>query len=229
MACRSASILVRLAGGALRRTIHTRGWRTSLQQHSRPHARMSVSSALQLCLQVRAFFPGVSAPLIGGSLESGVNYVVYVACLDALTSRRAAAAEQSAEPRRAAAGHGPDTHSAVSEAQRRRHFTADPALADVGVAAAVAGVALSFVLSPVELVKCRLQVHGPLYLNPAHCVRLTVQREGWHGLTRGLGATMLREIPGNAIFFTVYEVLHVHSCLRADYADCSCPLVLQCT
>ncbi len=27
------------------------------------------------------------------------------------------------------------------------------------------------------------------------------------GLTRGLGATMAREVPGNALFFTAYEAL----------------------
>ena len=35
----------------------------------------------------------------------------------------------------------------------------------------------------------------------------TVQQEGVFGLTRGLGGTIARETPGNALFFTVYEVL----------------------
>lgn len=44
--------------------------------------------------------------------------------------------------------------------------------------------------------------HGPL-----QCLLLSVEHEGMRGLTRGTGATMAREIPGNAIFFTSYEIL----------------------
>ena len=44
------------------------------------------------------------------------------------------------------------------------------------------------------------------YRNPVHCLRLSVREEGARGLLRGLGATLAREVPGNALFFTVYEV-----------------------
>ena len=39
------------------------------------------------------------------------------------------------------------------------------------------------------------------YSSTAACVRHLVRTEGLLGLTRGVGATMLRETPGNAIFF----------------------------
>ena len=48
---------------------------------------------------------------------------------------------------------------------------------------------------------------GSKFHNPMDCLRLTLSREGWWGLTRGVGATMIREIPGNSIFFTSYEIL----------------------
>ncbi len=62
----------------------------------------------------------------------------------------------------------------------------------IPLAAASAGTALSFVLSPAELIKCRLQAHGPsFYRNSWDCIQKTVQAEGLRGLTRGLGATLL--------------------------------------
>jgi hypothetical protein len=59
-----------------------------------------------------------------------------------------------------------------------------------------------------------LQVHHKLYQSPLHCIRLTLQQEGAAGLTRGFGATLAREVPGNALFFVTYEVC--------------CPLWLRC-
>ena len=51
-----------------------------------------------------------------------------------------------------------------------------------------------------------MQVNAQRYINPMHCLRLTIREEGARGLLRGLGATLAREVPGNALFFTVYEV-----------------------
>lgn len=81
----------------------------------------------------------------------------------------------------------------------------------VPAAAGLAGVVLSFVLSPFELIKCRLQMGSRdvthRYNGPRHCLQHLLKTEGALGLTRGLGATIAREAPGNAIFFTVYETL----------------------
>ena len=56
--------------------------------------------------------------------------------------------------------------------------------------------------------QCRMQVAvGSQFSSPVHCLQLTIRGEGYWGLTRGLGSTMIREVPGNAIFFTVYETL----------------------
>ena len=41
---------------------------------------------------------------------------------------------------------------------------------------------------------------------PRQCLQHLLKTEGPLGLTRGLKATIAREAPGNAIFFTVYEV-----------------------
>jgi uncharacterized membrane protein YgcG len=80
-----------------------------------------------------------------------------------------------------------------------------PPLHAVSVAGAVAGVALSVILSPTELVKCRMQVGQ--HTSPIACLQAVVRTEGAWGLARGLRATLCREVPGNALFFTVYEGL----------------------
>jgi len=72
-----------------------------------------------------------------------------------------------------------------------------------------AGFAISFLLTPVELVKCRLQVQASdkkMYKGPIDCAIKTYKYGG--GLTslfKGHTATMLREIPGGAAYFGMYE------------------------
>eukprot|EP00803_Ostreobium_quekettii_P008881 evm.model.scf_335EXC.7 EVM.evm.TU.scf_335EXC.7 scf_335EXC:36030-41569(-) len=124
----------------------------------------------------RGLYRGLTPPLIGGSLETGVNYLVYKRVLDLLKD-----------------GASPSSLSPLHH---------------VAIAAGTAGVALSFVLGPAELIKCRMQVAvGSQYTSPMHCLRFAIQSEGYWGLTRGLGGTLAREVPGNAIFFTSYELL----------------------
>ncbi|KXZ43066.1 hypothetical protein GPECTOR_105g98 [Gonium pectorale] len=59
---------------------------------------------------------------------------------------------------------------------------------------------------------CRMQQSGSAARypgGPLQCLREVVAQEGGmlRGLMRGLGATLAREVPGNALFFTVYEAL----------------------
>lgn len=52
------------------------------------------------------------------------------------------------------------------------------------------------------------------YNTPWGCFQDLLRTEGLKGITRGIGATMARETPGNALFFVVYEVQsHAGSCL----------------
>lgn len=53
--------------------------------------------------------------------------------------------------------------------------------------------------------QCRMQMVGSPYRGPLHCLRHLVASEGWLGLTRGLGLTIAREVPGSIVYFGTYE------------------------
>ena len=85
-------------------------------------------------------------------------------------------------------------------------------LLELSMAGAGAGTVVPFVLTPVELIKCRLQVQNSMssefraYTGPIDCIRQTLKTEGLvNGLYKGHGATLLREIPGNFFWYGVYE------------------------
>lgn len=82
-------------------------------------------------------------------------------------------------------------------------------LPQVFLSGAIAGSIVSNILTPVELVKCRLQVPAEkgavAYKGPIDCLVRSVREEGLHVLVRGHAATMMREIPGTACWFGAYE------------------------
>lgn len=87
--------------------------------------------------------------------------------------------------------------------------TDSPTTAMFLIAAASAGFASSFIVNPVERVKILLQAasDGNSH-SEAECIQQVLKSEGWSGfLGRGLGTTMLREIPSDAIYFSVYGLL----------------------
>lgn len=86
------------------------------------------------------------------------------------------------------------------------------------VCGAGAGLAVSFLACPTELIKCRLQAQSALadagsagaavkYSGPMDVAKHVLRSAGARGLFRGLVPTMAREIPGNAAMFGVYEAL----------------------
>lgn len=86
-------------------------------------------------------------------------------------------------------------------------------LPQLSFSAALAGACASFVLTPVELVKCKMQVQnivnptkqkGP---GPIEITRLILKREGFKGLWLGQTGTIIRETGGSAAWFTTFEVV----------------------
>ena len=80
------------------------------------------------------------------------------------------------------------------------------------LAGGFAGFMASFVLTPVELVKCQLQVSN-LSLDKSHhtygtIIKSTIRDRGIIGLWKGLNSTIVREVIGTAIWFGTYEYVN---------------------
>ncbi|KAF0691773.1 Aste57867_17044 [Aphanomyces stellatus] len=84
------------------------------------------------------------------------------------------------------------------------------------MAGAWAGFVNSFVVTPVELVKCHLQAQGEAihmakdeirFNGTLDCVKKVIQIDGVRGLWRGHVATMVREVPSYVGQFGTYELL----------------------
>lgn len=73
------------------------------------------------------------------------------------------------------------------------------------------GFCSAFVLTPVELVKCRLQVQtatsATKFSGPIDCIAHILREEGIRGLWRGGLGCLAREIPGNLSWFGAYETV----------------------
>ncbi|WCJ27068.1 Mitochondrial substrate carrier family protein [Euphorbia peplus] len=88
--------------------------------------------------------------------------------------------------------------------------------------AVCAGSIISFILCPVELLKCRMQIQGTgssrRYTSPLDCALQTVKSDGVSGVFRGGLTTFLRESIGSAVFFSVYEYVryYMHSQLKSS-------------
>jgi len=139
-------------------------------------------------------YAGVAAPMIGASLETGMNYACYHAVRE-----------------RALAGVGASTSYSVESG----------AAASMGVrlgasafAGGAAGALMTTVLTPFELVKCRAQAGRGGTL----AVAAEVYRErGFRGYFRGFTHTLFREIPAGMVYFVSYETLQTLA--RSAYAS----------
>ncbi|KAL2332375.1 hypothetical protein Fmac_019956 [Flemingia macrophylla] len=71
------------------------------------------------------------------------------------------------------------------------------------------GALQSMLLSPVELVKIRLQLHNTTtetqQKGPIGVAKNIWKKEGVRGIYRGLGITMLRDAPAHGLYFWTYE------------------------
>lgn len=82
---------------------------------------------------------------------------------------------------------------------------------DLSICGAMSGSVVAFVITPIELIKCRLQVQqlvgGPKvhYTSPWDVIRRTIKADGIRGMYSGLSCTLMREIPGNFAWFGTYE------------------------
>ncbi|CAG8745155.1 7062_t:CDS:2, partial [Racocetra persica] len=91
-------------------------------------------------------------------------------------------------------------------------------LGQLCLAGALSGALASFVLTPVELIKCKLQVQetftynksttsNPIYTGPLSVIKHTFKQHGIRGFYCGHSGTFIRETSGGAIWFGTYEFI----------------------
>lgn len=95
----------------------------------------------------------------------------------------------------------------------QRNTTDPDSLYSHFLAGTAAGLAQSFICSPMELVKTRLQLQENLpkgafkFSGPLDCTRSIWRKEGFRGVFRGLGITAARDMPGFSSYFVSYELM----------------------
>ncbi|ACO68622.1 mitochondrial carrier family [Micromonas commoda] len=152
--------------------------------------RSALEVTAEICRGPRGalgLFRGLAAPLVGYSVEAGINYAAFNQGRRWLEHNNpfvvAGAGAGAAAPR-----------DGAGDASPRRSCAASGALG---------GSLLSLVVAPTDLIKCRIQ--DGQFRRARDAVADVVTKHGVFGMTRGVAATLAREVPGNALFFTVYE------------------------
>lgn len=145
----------------------------------------------------KGFYQGIKAPLIGACLENAILFTSYNTCLSWLPSL------------------GPALATSVSNTESPLVYKC--------ISGGFAGFMASFVLTPIELIKCQLQVKNIASTGTASAgtsprsvssssiystvLKEIISKSGVLGLWKGLGSTLLREVNGTAIWFGTYEFL----------------------
>uniref|UniRef100_A0A8I3RUJ9 Mitochondrial glutathione transporter SLC25A39 n=2 Tax=Canis lupus familiaris TaxID=9615 RepID=A0A8I3RUJ9_CANLF len=75
------------------------------------------------------------------------------------------------------------------------------------VAGALARLGTVTVISPLELVRTKLQAQHVSYRELGACVRAAVAQGGWRSLWLGWGPTALRDVPFSALYWFNYELV----------------------
>ncbi|ORY20912.1 mitochondrial carrier domain-containing protein [Naematelia encephala] len=159
----------------------------------------------------KGLYRGISAPIVGAACENASLFLVYNRLQNLILYLR---------PEN-------DQSAIIGGTSRRELSTPELALAAAG-----AGSAASFVMTPIELIKCRMQVQMlaregafshlapstlstqpsitlhtlPPLQGPLSLIASTVRTHGLRGLWLGQMGTLFRETGGSSAWFTSYEV-----------------------
>ncbi|XP_075976217.1 solute carrier family 25 protein Shawn-like isoform X2 [Anticarsia gemmatalis] len=61
------------------------------------------------------------------------------------------------------------------------------------------------IVSPLELIRTKMQSKKLTYAEITTALRMVVKNEGYRGVFRGLGSTLLRDVPFSGIYWTTFE------------------------
>ncbi|KAI7858882.1 mitochondrial carrier domain-containing protein [Circinella umbellata] len=154
---------------------------------------------------LRGLFTGMASPMVGSMVENAALFVGYRQVQRLIREYSATAEER------------------VAMSQMAEADLPQLSLPQLVLAGTASGAMASFVLTPVELVKCKLQVQlaestgaaiagnqnittrSIRYRGPMHVISYTLKNQGLSGFYRGYLATLIREAGGGAFWFGVYE------------------------
>ncbi|CAB3226629.1 unnamed protein product [Arctia plantaginis] len=88
------------------------------------------------------------------------------------------------------------------------NFTADPVGQPIWIpliAGATARTIAVTIVSPLELIRTKMQSKKLTYAEITLALRKVFKNEGYRGLFRGLGSTLLRDVPFSGIYWTTFE------------------------
>ncbi|KAK9703575.1 mitochondrial ornithine carrier protein [Basidiobolus ranarum] len=143
-------------------------------------------------------YRGLSSPLVGAMLENSALFVGY-------------AQGQKLIRKFLRGEHDLEDKGALPELS----------LSELCLAGGFSGIAATFVLTPIELIKCKLQVQEARkyqnsvlrgsqvthFTGPFSVISHTLKHEGITGFYRGNLPTLFREVGGGAAWFGVYEAI----------------------
>ncbi|XP_036445078.1 solute carrier family 25 member 39 isoform X1 [Colossoma macropomum] len=82
------------------------------------------------------------------------------------------------------------------------------------IAGGLARLGAVTVISPLELVRTKMQSRQLSYSELRVCIRSAVTQNGWLSLWRGWGPTVLRDVPFSALYWFNYELVKAELCDR---------------
>jgi solute carrier family 25 carnitine/acylcarnitine transporter 20/29 len=100
-----------------------------------------------------------------------------------------------------------------------REFSTNETNLTVGqscLAGGFSGIPLAAVVAPSERIKCLMQVDKTKFTGFGDCMQQVYKEGGLRSVFRGLGATCVRDVPGNAAYFGTYELLRREFCCLED-------------
>lgn len=95
------------------------------------------------------------------------------------------------------------------------------------LAGGFSGIPLAAIVGPSERIKCLMQVDKRKYSSFSDCAKQVYQDGGLRSLYRGTGATMMRDVPGNAAYFACYEFSKRLLCRMEDTETASLPAIFM--
>eukprot|EP00042_Codosiga_hollandica_P020254 m.65072 g.65072 ORF g.65072 m.65072 type:complete len:338 (-) comp49765_c0_seq1:48-1061(-) len=149
------------------------------------HGAMDCIRQVHLAHGFRGFYRGLLSPLVGSMAENAGLFLSYGIC------KRLASSATS-----------------IFFGDRGTAFLNAHPFVLHAIGGAGSGVFISGVLTPVELIKCQMQVQNHpnrVLLDTRSIIRQISSTSGLGGLYRGQKATIFREISGNAAWFSTYE------------------------